>query len=75
MLESLFDKFAGLQDCCKTYLLHAHLRFYFSLGKKKSTTFYKLCFSKKCKVIFTEAYLEPNRTSTIDLFAKIVNDF
>ena len=33
MLESLFNKVAGLQDCCKTYLLHAHLRYYFSLGK------------------------------------------
>ena len=33
VLESLFDKVAGLQDFCKTYLLHALLRFYFSLGK------------------------------------------
>ena len=33
MLESLFNNNAGLQDCCKTYLLHAPLRFYFSLAK------------------------------------------
>ena len=33
MLESLFNKVAGLQDCCKAYLLHTLLRFYFSLGK------------------------------------------
>ena len=33
VLESLFDKVAGPQDCCKTYLLHALLRFHFSLGK------------------------------------------
>ena len=33
MLESLFNKVAGLQDSCKTYLLHALLRFHFSLGK------------------------------------------
>ena len=33
MLESPFNKVAGLQDCCKTYLLHALLRFYFSLAK------------------------------------------
>ena len=32
--EYLFDKVAGLQDYCKTYLLHAHLIFYFSLGKR-----------------------------------------
>ena len=29
VLESLFNKAAHLQDSCKTYLLHAHLRFYF----------------------------------------------
>ena len=33
MLESLFNKVASHQDCCQTYLLHALLRFYFSLGK------------------------------------------
>ena len=33
MLESLFNKVAGLQDCCKAYLLHTPLKFYFSLGK------------------------------------------
>ena len=33
MLESLFNKVAGTQDYCNTYLLHALLKFYFSLGK------------------------------------------
>ena len=33
MMESLFNKVAGPQDCFKTYLLHALLRFYFPLGK------------------------------------------
>ena len=31
VLESLFNKVAGFQDCCKTYLLLALLKF--SLGK------------------------------------------
>ena len=30
VLESLFGKVAGIQDCCKTLLLHAHLRIYFT---------------------------------------------
>ena len=29
MWWSLFKEVAGLQDCCKTYLLYSHLRFYF----------------------------------------------
>ena len=29
VLEYLFNKVAGIQDCCKTYLLHSHLRLYF----------------------------------------------
>ena len=33
ILESLFNTVAGLQDCCKAYLLHTLLKFYFSLGK------------------------------------------
>ena len=33
MLESHFNKVVGLQDCFKTYLLHALLRFYFSSDK------------------------------------------
>ena len=73
MLESLFNKAAGLQDCCKTYLLHPLLRFYFSLGKtlKNFINFfinYVLPKNVKCKVMFTEAYLEPSRTSTMELF-------
>ena len=33
MLDSVFNSVAGLQDCCKAYLLHTLWRFYFSLGK------------------------------------------
>ena len=32
-LQSLFNKVAGLQDCCKACLLHTLFKFYFSLGK------------------------------------------
>ena len=49
MLESPFNKVAGLQDCWETYLLHAHLRFYFSLGKT---------LKKINQTMFTEAYYE-----------------
>ena len=49
-------------------LLHAHLRFYISLDKilKKR---YQLKHVK-CKVMFTEAYLEPSRTSTMEPFCE-----
>ena len=63
MLESLFNNVAGLQDCCKTYLLHALLRFCFSLAKtlkKVLLTFYKLLRNAECKIMLTDAYLEPN---------------
>ena len=73
MLDSLFTKVEGLQDCCKTYLLHALLKFYISLGKtlKNFINFfitYVLLNIVKYKVMFTEAYLEPSRTSTMELF-------
>ena len=72
-MESLFNKGAGPQGCCKTYLLHALLRFYFSFGKalKNFINFlinYVLLKNVKCKVMLTEAYLEPSRTSTMELF-------
>ena len=62
MLESLSNKVAGLQD-----------RFYFSLAKtlKNFINFlinYVLLRNVKCKVKLTEAYLEPNQTSTMELF-------
>ena len=77
VLESLFNKVAGLQDCCTTYLLHLHLGFYFSLGKTlkkfhELSINYVLLKNIKCKVIFTEAYLEPSRTSMMKLFPYIV---
>ena len=64
MLECLFNKVAGLQDCCKTYLLHTHLKFFYS-GK---TLNIMLNINVKYKVMFTEAYLEPSRTSTMEPF-------
>ena len=63
MLESLFNKFAGLRD-----------RFYFSLAKtlKKFINFLTnsvLLRIVKCKVMLTEAYLEPSQTSMMELFS------
>ena len=62
-MESLFNKVAGLQD-----------RFYFSLAKtlKNFINFlinYVLLRNVKCKVMLTEAYLEPSRTSMMELFS------
>ena len=62
VLESLFNKVTGLQDCSKTYLLYSHLRFYFPLGKKfhQLSINYVLLKNVKCKVMFTGVYLEPS---------------
>ena len=63
MLESLFNKVAGLQD-----------RFYFSLAKTLKNfinflTSYVLLKNVKCKVMLTEVYLKPSWTSTMELFS------
>ena len=63
MLESLFNKVAGLQD-----------RFYFSLAKTLKNfinvlTNYGLLRNVKSKVMLTEAYLEPSKTSAMELFS------
>ena len=53
MLESLFNKVAGVQDCFKTYLLYALLRFYFPLSKtlKNVINFlYTMLFQKMLNV-------------------------
>ena len=65
MLESPFNKVAGLQDCWETYLLHAHLRFYFSLGKT---------LKKINQTMFTEAYYEQIEHLQWSFCAKTVND-
>ena len=75
MLESLFNNVVGLQDCCKTYHLYSHLRFYFALGKTlknfdQLSINYVLLKDVKCKVMFTEAYLEPSQTSMMELFCE-----
>ena len=59
VLESLLNKVAHFQDSCKTYLLHAHIYDFIFLGK----TFDQLSINYvvknvKCKVMFTDAYLE-----------------
>ena len=69
MLESLFNKVAGLQD-----------RFYFSLAKTLKSfinflTNYVLLRNVKCKVMLTEAYLEPSRTSLMELFFTLVKPY
>ena len=72
MFKSLFTKVAGLQDYCETHLLYSHLRLYFSLGKK----FHQFSINNvllkniKCEVIFTDTYLEPSRTSVMELFCE-----
>ena len=63
MLNALFNKVAGLQD-----------KFYFSLAKtlKNFINFlinYVLLRNVKCKVMVTEAYLEPSQTSIMELFS------
>ena len=63
MLESLFNKVAGLQD-----------RFYFSLAKTLKNfinflTSYVLLKNVKCKVMLTEVYLKPSWTSMMELFS------
>ena len=71
MLESLFDKAADLQDCWKTYLLHADLIFFYFGKTLKVSDFlinYILLKNVKCKVMFTDAYLGPSRTSAMELF-------
>ena len=66
MFEFLFNKVAGLQNCCKTYTLYAHLRFYFSLSKTLNYVLKNVEF----KLMYTEAYLEPIQTPTIENFCK-----
>ena len=50
MLESLFNKVAGTQECCKTYLLLAFLRFYFYLGKTLQSYVYGDIFRTKSNI-------------------------
>ena len=50
VLESLFNEVAGLQDYCKTFLLHALLRCYFSLAKlNRKTLMLESLFNKGLK--------------------------
>ena len=61
MFESLLDKVADFQDCCKTYILQAHLRFYLYLGKTLKKNFielsmnYVLLKNGKCTLMVTKA--------------------
>ena len=55
MLESLFNKVAGPQDCSKTYLSHTLFRFYFSLGKTLQSYVHRGIFRTKPK-IFDKAF-------------------
>ena len=50
MLESLTNKVAVLQNCCKAYLLHTLLRFYFSLGKNLKNFIHKGIFRTKSNI-------------------------
>ena len=83
MLESLFNKLQTWtpEDYCKTYLLHALLRFYFSLGKilknfinlPWTINFYELLKNVKWKAMFTKGYLQLSRISTMELFSLWLN--
>ena len=50
MMEALFNKVAGPQDCFKTYLLHALLRFYFPLGKTMWSYVHRGIFRTKSNI-------------------------
>ena len=50
MLESVFNNVAGLQDCCKAYLLHTLLRFYFSLDKTLKNFIHRGIFRTKSNI-------------------------
>ena len=68
MLESLFNKVAGLQDCCKAYLLHTLLRFYFSLGKNFKNLIHRGIFRTKSN-IYSGAFF----TSVKPYFKNVLN--
>ena len=75
VLESLFNKAAGLQECYKTHLLQFHSRFYFSLGKtfkniNQLSRNYVSLKNVKFKVMFTEVYSETSQTSMMELLCK-----
>ena len=72
MLESLFNKVAGLHDRFYFYLAET-LKKFINLAEtlKNFINFlinFVLLTNVKCKVMPTEAYLELNRTSTMELF-------
>ena len=69
MLEPLFNKVVGLLD-----------RFHFSLAKtlKNFINFFRnyvVLRNVKCKVMLTEGYFEPSRTSTMELFFTSVKPY
>ena len=55
MSQPLFNDVAGLQDCCKGYLLHTLLRFYFSLGKTLKNFIHRGIVRTKSN-IYSEAF-------------------
>ena len=68
MLESVFNNVAGLQDCCKAYLLHTLLRFYFSLGKTLNKFIHRGIFRTKAN-IYSGAFF----TSVKPYFKNVLN--
>ena len=68
MLESLSNNVAGSHDCYKTYLLHALLQFYFSLGKTLQSYVRRGIFRTKSK-IYERAFF----TSVKPYFKNVLN--
>ena len=68
MLESLSNNVAGSHDCYKTYLLHALLQFYFSLGKTSQSYVRRGIFRTKSK-IYERAFF----TSVKPYFKNVLN--
>ena len=68
MLESPFNKVAGLHDCCKAYLLHTLLRFHFSLGKTLKNFIHRGIFRTKSN-IYSGAFF----TSVKPYFKNVLN--
>ena len=71
LLESFVNKVAGLQDCCKAcFTSTLKILFFFRQKCHQISTNYILLKNVKCRVMLTEAYLEPSWTSTMVLFCE-----
>ena len=56
-LESLFNKAAGLQDCCSTYLLHKHLRCLYPQDVWLSSKYASGFLDASCKMVSLYSFI------------------